>query len=110
MTEVQIPNGPDHLYCPFWRQKMSKVCRTCPFWQMLRGVHPQTGEPIPDEWNCSLAHQTKLLLEVAQQARQAGASSDKVATEVKNFHDSMVQMNDTQRIQGYINEKRMLEQ
>jgi hypothetical protein len=62
-------------------------------WQMLRGVHPQTGEPIPDEWNCALAHSTKLLIENSQQSRQAGASADKVATEVKNFHDKMVQMN-----------------
>lgn len=88
-----VARGPEDLYCPFWRQRMSKVCHTCPFWQMLRGVHPQTGEPIPDEWNCSLAHQTKLFLEVSQQARQAGASSDKVATEVNKFHRSMVEMN-----------------
>lgn len=89
----QIPHGPDHLYCPFWRKRMSTVCHTCPFWQMLRGVHPQTGEPIPDEWNCSLGHITKLLLENSQQSRQAGASADKVATEVKKFHDTMVRMN-----------------
>lgn len=77
-----VVRGPDDLYCPFWRQKMAKVCHTCPFWQQLRGVNPQTGEPVPDEWNCSLGHITKLLLENAQQARQAGASMDKVATEV----------------------------
>lgn len=60
---------------------------------MLRGTNPQTGEPIPDEWNCSIAHQTKLLLENAQQSRQAGASSDKVANEIDKFHRSMVEMN-----------------
>ena len=88
-----IPKGPEDLYCPFWRQKMVKVCHTCPFWQMLRGVHPQTGEPIPDEWNCSLGHITKLLLENAQQARQAGASMDKVATEIDKFHRGVRQIN-----------------
>jgi hypothetical protein len=36
---------------------------------------------------------TKLSLEFSQQARQAGASSDKVATEVAKFHKSMVAMN-----------------
>jgi hypothetical protein len=90
---TQIPRGPDHLYCPFWKKRMSTVCHTCPMWQMLRGVHPQTGEPIPDEWNCSLGHITKLLIEGAQQSRQAGASADKVATEVAKFHQKMVQMN-----------------
>lgn len=91
-----VARGPDDMYCPLWQEPMANVCHTCPFWQMLRGVHPQTGEPIPDEWNCSLAHSTKLLLENAQQARQAGASADKVATEVRLFHDRMVQMNTVQ--------------
>jgi hypothetical protein len=85
--------GPDDMDCPFHQRPMSEVCHSCPLWQMLRGVHPQTGEPIPDEWNCSFAHMTKLSLEFSQQARQAGASSDKVATEVAKFHKSMVAMN-----------------
>jgi len=61
---------------------------------MLRGVHPQTGEPVPDEWNCAIGHLPKLLLENAQQSRQAGASADKVANEVDKFHKSMVRMNE----------------
>ncbi len=83
---MNIPHGPDHLYCPFWRQKMSKVCHTCPMWQMLRGVHPQTGEPIPDEWNCALAHSTKLMIENSQQQRQTGAA-------VESFRNEMVEAN-----------------
>lgn len=85
---VQVPIGPSDRYCPFWRQKMSKVCHTCPMWAKLVGKNPQSEEYI-DRWDCSLAHLPFLLLENAQQARQAGASADKVANEVRAFHETV---------------------
>lgn len=97
---MQVPHGPDDRYCPFWRQKMSKVCHTCSLWTLLRGKNPQTEEMI-ERWDCSLAHLPTLMLEAAQQSRQAGASTDKVANEVRAFHEKMEDMNlKTLRLEG----------
>ena len=108
---MQIPRGPEDRFCPFWRQKMSKVCHTCPMWTLLRGKNPQTEEMI-DRWDCAIAHTPMLMLEVAQANLQNRASTDKVATEVRNsaaavaaevkkFHDKMVDMNlKTLRLEG----------
>lgn len=90
---AQVPRGPENLLCPFWQKPMEDVCHKCPFWTQLRGVDPQTGEPVLDEWNCSLGHLPRLLVENSQQSRQTGASADKVATEISKFHKSMVDMN-----------------
>lgn len=90
---VQIPRGPENLLCPFWQKPMEEVCHKCPMWTQLRGLDPQTGEPIPDEWNCAIGHMPKLLIENSQQSRQTGASVDKTATEIFKFHKSMVDMN-----------------
>ena len=89
---MQIPRGPDNLYCPLWKRPQSKVCHTCPLWVQLRGKDPQSEQEI-DSWGCSLMWLPKLLIENAQQSRQNGASADKVATEVAKFHESMVKMN-----------------
>lgn len=88
-----IPRGPDHLYCPFWRKKQSSVCHTCPLWTQIRGVDPQTGEEVADDWQCAVAHLPMLMINAAQQMRQAGASADKVANEVKDFHTTMASQN-----------------
>jgi hypothetical protein len=88
----QIPRGEDHLYCPFWQKPQSEVCHKCPLWVQLRGKDPQSTQEV-DAWGCSLMWLPKLLIEGAQQSRQAGASADKVATEVAKFHENMVKMN-----------------
>lgn len=103
---TQIPLGPKDCFCPFHKKetvdkegrvrsrpaRMSEVCHTCPLWVQLRGKDPQSHGEI-DQWNCSLAWLPLMLIETAQQMRQAGASTDKVATEVKKFHDGMAQQN-----------------
>jgi hypothetical protein len=87
----QIPHGPDHLYCPWWKQKMAKVCHTCPMWTQLRGRNPNTGEEV-DQWNCSLATLPMLLVENAQQARAAGAATESFRNEVvKRAEESKAQ-------------------
>ena len=88
----QIPRGEEHLKCPLWKKSMAEVCHTCPLWVQIRGKDPQSMQEI-DHWGCSLMWLPKLLIEGAQMSRQAGASADKVATEVAKFHHSMVQMN-----------------
>jgi hypothetical protein len=76
-----IPRGPDHLYCPQWRKKMSAVCHTCPLWVQLRGRNPQTGDEV-DSWQCSLASLPMLLIENAQQTRQNGAATESLRNEL----------------------------
>ena len=77
----QIPRGPEHLYCPTWKKKMSAVCHTCPLWVQLRGRNPNTGEEV-DSWQCSLASLPMLLVENAQQARSAGAATESMRNEI----------------------------
>lgn len=81
MTQ-QVPRGPDHLFCPFWRMRQSKVCHTCPLWVQVRGTNPQTGQEV-DQWQCSLSWLPMLLIECAQQSRQTGAA-------VESFRNQMV--------------------
>lgn len=56
----------------------------CKFWVHLLGKDPQTQAPI-DKWDCTLAWLPILLIEGAQQSRQAGASID-------SFRNEMVAM------------------
>lgn len=89
---AQIPPGPHDCYCPLWRKRMSQVCHTCPLWVHVEGKNPQ-GENTFDEWRCSWAWLPLLIVEAAQRMNQAGASADKVATEVKRFHEGMAKQN-----------------
>ena len=59
------------------------VSGECNRYKQLQTIHPQTGETLGDYYDCVDNLQHILLLEIAQQARQAGASADKVATEVR---------------------------
>jgi hypothetical protein len=64
---------------------MYEVCETCPFWTLIRGKHPQSEEYI-DRWDCSIAVLPLLILEGAQQTRQAGAA-------IESFRNEMVEAN-----------------
>lgn len=78
---TQIPRGPDHLWCPYWRKKMSAVCHTCPHWIQLRGTNPNTGEHV-DQWQCAIAALPLLMIENANQARQNGAATESMRNEM----------------------------
>lgn len=72
--------------CPFWQGP----CREsqCRLWVCVRGKNPQSEEYI-DRWGCSFEWMPALIIEVAQQSRQAGASTDKVATEVAKVNEAV---------------------
>lgn len=53
----------------------------CAFYTQIMGTHPQTGVQTA-EWGCAIAWMPVLMIEAAQQARQAGASVDKLTNEV----------------------------
>lgn len=76
----------DNADCPFWRGP----CREhkCRLYIQVQGKHPQSDETI-NRFGCAFEFLPMLTLEVAQQARQAGASSDKVATEVAKVCDAV---------------------
>ena len=77
----QIPRGSDELYCPFWRDRMSRRCHKCPMWQQFRGVNPNTGKEV-DNWQCAAAMLPMLMIETSQQVRQAGAATESFRNEV----------------------------
>ena len=78
---MQVPHGPDHLYCPFWRRKMSAVCHTCPQWVQISGKNPTTGADVSG-WHCVQSILPKLLVENAQQARENGAATESMRNEL----------------------------
>ena len=88
---AQIPHGPDTLVCPLHKEKMAKVCHKCPLWVMLRGTNPNTGKEV-DEWQCSLSALPMLLIENAQQARQAGAATESMRNEIVKRMDRPIQV------------------
>lgn len=94
----QAPSGPDHLYCPFWRKPMAKVCHTCPMWIKVRGMNRNTGEEV-DEWRCSFSVLPALMVENANQSREAGAA-------IESFRNAMVnqQAQAVQVIAGVVRE------
>jgi hypothetical protein len=80
---AQIPHAEKGLDCPLWRKDMSLVCQACPWWIQLRGKHPQSEQDI-DRWGCAVGWLPMLLIEGAQQTRQAGAA-------IESFRNEMVQ-------------------
>lgn len=78
---VQIPHADPGLICPLHKEPMEKVCHLCPWWTRLMGKNPQTEEMI-DEWRCAIAVLPTLLLEGAQQTRQAGAAVESLRNEL----------------------------
>lgn len=78
---MQKPLGPKDMDCPQWRKPMSKVCHKCPNWIKLAGKHPQTGVDI-DEWMCAIPAAVVMIMETANQSRQAGAAIESFRNEV----------------------------
>jgi hypothetical protein len=80
---AQIPHADKGLDCPLWKKDMSQVCHACPWWIQLRGKHPQSEEEM-DRWGCAVGWLPILLIEGAQQTRQAGAA-------IESFRNEMVE-------------------
>lgn len=68
------------------------VSGRCRRWMQIQGANPNTGEPL-NRYDCVDNWTPLLLIENSQMQRQTGASCDKVANEVRRFHDSMREMN-----------------
>lgn len=59
----------------------------CNEWVNVKGIHPQTGGEV-DNWMCAKFAHVLMLNEIARQMKQAGASTDKVANEVRKHHQT----------------------
>ena len=87
--KTQVPMADKGRKCPFLNQDMSKVCHKCPLWINVRGSDPNTGKEV-DHWDCSLAWMPTLLIENAQQTRQAAAATESFRNEmVKAHHENI---------------------
>ena len=87
MTETEKPRRKPGTFCPLWRKDVSKVCHTCEFYIAVRGKNPQSEEEF-DRWGCAWSFVPLLLIENAQQTRQAGAAIESFRNEtVKGNQD-----------------------
>lgn len=83
----QIPHAESGMICPFHKQDVSKTCHKCPLWVKVHGRNPNTGEDV-DDWRCSFAWLPMMLIENAQQSRQAGAAVESMRNEIVKRMDN----------------------
>ena len=65
-------------FCPLLKKDCVQM--QCNWFIQIRGTDPNTGKEI-DEWGCSIAWLPHLLIENANQARQAGAATESFRNE-----------------------------
>ena len=79
---MKIPHADEGTVCPLHKVDCSTVCHKCPWWTRVIGKNPQSEEMI-DDWRCAVALLPMLLIENAQQTRQAGAA-------IESFRNNVV--------------------
>ena len=72
-------------YCPLIQKKCKE--HKCKFYIQVNGQNPNTGQQISD-WDCAVSWLPVLIIEGANQSRQAGAA-------VESFRNEMVRMNES---------------
>lgn len=77
----KIPHADEGAICPLHKKDTSTVCHKCPWWTRVIGKSPQSEEMI-DDWRCSIALLPMLLIEGAQQTRQASAAVETLRNEL----------------------------
>jgi hypothetical protein len=70
-------------YCPLIKKDCMGI--KCSWFTQMRGTNPNTGKDV-DEWGCAITWLPVLLVENAQQSRQAGAA-------IESFRNEMVSAN-----------------
>jgi hypothetical protein len=78
-------------WCPFWKQRTSKVCHTCAFYLpiAMEAKHPQ-GNERADVWDCAIKHQLLVQLDTGRRVERAAAEGEKTANEMHGFRRSVV--------------------
>lgn len=65
-------------FCPLLKKDCVQL--QCNWFIQVRGTNPNTGQEV-DEWGCSIAWLPHLLIENANQTRQAGAATESFRNE-----------------------------
>ena len=78
---------PADLKCPHWQKPMAKVCPSCPWWQQVRGINPQTGTEV-DRWNSAVALIPMLLIDNARSQRGTQAATESMRNEIVKRMDN----------------------
>ena len=74
-------------FCPLLKKECAQM--KCAWFIMVRGTDSNTGKEV-DEWGCSVAWLPHLLIENANQTRQAGAATESFRNEfVKSTEDTV---------------------
>lgn len=89
---MQVPPGPADKVCPLHKKAMSRVCDKCPLWVKLSGMDPTSGEPIGDEWMCSLTASVFLMVDIIRLSGKTLEKTDKTVTAIDKFHTNMATM------------------
>jgi len=71
-------------FCPLIQKEC--IGLECNWMVHVRGMNPNTGEEV-DEWECAVKWIPTLIIEAAQQSRQAGAA-------VESFRNEVVKANE----------------
>ena len=66
-------------YCPLIKKDC--IGLQCSCFTQIRGITPNTGEPV-DEWGCAITWMPMLLIENSQQQRSTGAAVESFRNEV----------------------------
>lgn len=95
---VKIPHADEGAICPLHKKDTSEVCHKCPWWSRVVGKNPQSEEMI-DDWRCAVALLPMLLIENAQQTRQAGAAVESLRNGVvRGVADAVARANSNGRM------------
>ena len=77
---MEKPRGPSDQYCPQWRQKMSKVCHTCHWWQSMPVDDGKGG--VRDIYGCAVVLQLALQRDTVIAARGAQKAHESWRNEI----------------------------
>ena len=66
-------------YCPLIKKDC--IGLQCSWFTQIRGMNPNTGEPV-DEWGCAITWMPMLLIENSQQQRSTGSAVESFRNEV----------------------------
>jgi len=83
MSDIPVKKGPSDKFCPFWKEKMSKVCHKCPMW--CRYESKDRDGKFQVGWECGIA-----ALSPQMAGLQAGVYGVQRASE--SFRNEMVQI------------------
>lgn len=74
--EVRIGSCPLGAKCEEVKEEEGRqILYRCPWYILVRGTNPNTGEDI-DDWNCAIAWHPILQIETSKEVRQGAAATE----------------------------------